>query len=53
MIFLILMAIHSIEVSDFGIDKCEDVIKHFKEVSEEEVTSMNKYMLHFFSSRDK
>lgn len=35
------------EVSDFGIDKCEDVIKFIKEVSEEEVTSMNKYMLHF------
>lgn len=35
------------EVSDFGIDKCEEDIKFLKEVTEEEVTSMNKYMLHF------
>lgn len=35
------------EVSDFGIDKCEDNISFLKEVTEEEVTSLNKYLLHF------
>lgn len=35
------------EVSDFGIDKCEKDIEFLKEVTEEEVTSLNKYRLHF------
>jgi len=35
------------EVSDFEIDKCEDNISFLKEVTEEEVTSLNKYLLHF------
>jgi predicted ATPase len=35
------------EVSDFGIDKCEEDIEFLKEVTEEEVTSLNKYLLHF------
>ncbi|WP_051259723.1 DNA replication/repair protein RecF [Epilithonimonas tenax] len=35
------------EVSDFGIDKCEENIEFLKDVTEEEVTSLNKYLLHF------
>lgn len=35
------------EVSDFGINNCEEGIRFLKEVTEEEVTSMNKYLLHF------
>jgi hypothetical protein len=35
------------EVSDFGIDKCEKNIEFLKHVTEEEVTSLNKYLLHF------
>jgi len=35
------------EVADFGIDKCEDNISFLKGVTEEEVTSLNKYLLHF------
>lgn len=35
------------EVSDFGIDKCEADILFLKEVTEEEVTSLNKYLLHY------
>lgn len=35
------------EVSDFEIEKCEEGIIFLKEVTEEEVTSLNKYLLHF------
>ncbi|MCL2290450.1 MAG: hypothetical protein FWC34_07085 [Bacteroidetes bacterium] len=35
------------DVLDFGIDKCEDEIKFLKEVTEEEVSSLNKYFLHY------
>lgn len=35
------------EVSDFGIDKCEEDIKFLKDVTEGEVTSLNKYLLHY------
>ncbi|OPC67331.1 hypothetical protein DSC47_01165 [Elizabethkingia miricola] len=35
------------EVADFGIDKCEDNISFLKGVTEEEVVSLNKYLLHF------
>jgi predicted ATPase len=35
------------EVSDFGTDECENEIQFLKEVTEEEVTSLNKYLLHF------
>lgn len=34
-------------VSDFGLDECEEEIKFLKEVEEEEITSLNKYFLHF------
>lgn len=35
------------QVSDFGIDECDSEISFLKEVSEEEVTSLNKYLMHF------
>ena len=35
------------EVSDFGIGNCEEEITFLKEVTEEEVTSLHKYLLHF------
>ncbi|PRX41228.1 hypothetical protein [Salegentibacter salegens] len=34
-------------VTDFDIDDCKDEIKFLKEVTEEQVTSINKYLLHF------
>lgn len=33
--------------SDFGIDECVDEIKFLKNVTEEKVTTLNKYNLHF------
>lgn len=33
--------------SDFGFDECEDEIKFIKTVTEEDVTSLNKYLLHY------
>lgn len=33
--------------SDFGIDECVAEIKFLKEVTEEEVTSLSKYLLHY------
>lgn len=35
------------DVSEFNIDDCKDEIKFLKEVTEEQVTSINKYLLHF------
>lgn len=35
------------EASDLGIEMCVEEIKFLKEVTEEEVTSLNKYLLHF------
>lgn len=35
------------DTSDFGFDECESEIKFLKEVTEEEVTTLNKYELHF------
>jgi len=35
------------EVSNFGIDECKEEIQFLKDVTEEEVTSLNKYKLHF------
>ena len=35
------------DVSEYEIDECEDEITFLKEVTEEEVTSLSKYLLHF------
>jgi len=35
------------QVTDFGIDECEDEIQFLKDVSEEEITSLSKYSSHF------
>ena len=34
-------------LQDYGIDNCEEEIQFIKEVTEEEVTSLSKYLLHF------
>lgn len=46
-VFDIKGAYFNCEVSDFNIDKCESEIQFLKTVTEEEVTSLNKYLLHF------
>jgi predicted ATPase len=35
------------DASEFGLDECTDEIKFLKEVTEEKVTTLNKYDLHF------
>ncbi|WP_185217997.1 hypothetical protein [Sphingobacterium mizutaii] len=35
------------DISDLGIDECTDEIKFLKEVTEDEVTTLNKYESHF------
>ena len=35
------------EISDFEIDDCEEDISFLKEVTEEEITSINKYFVHY------
>jgi len=38
---------YNINVAELEIDDCEEEIKFIKEVSEEEVTSISKYLLHY------
>lgn len=38
---------YDVDVSDFGIDECKEEIEFIKNVTEQEITSLAKYHLHF------